>query len=824
MSTLSAFSLFAMIAALLNPRPQPNGSELARDLERLQETARVLYVAAHPDDENTQLLGFMANDRGWRAAYLSLTRGEGGQNAIGDELVHGLGLIRTWELLTARGSDGAEQWMSRQRDFGYSKSAEETLNVWGEEESLGDVVWVIRSYRPDVVVTRFPETGSTHGHHLASAQLARRAFALAGDHSAYPDQLEGPDAVEPWQPTRLLYNVPLRWMGGEIQPEWYTVDLGAYDPLLGLSYGELAAQSRSLHRSQAFGSASRRGEDVEAFELLEGTTPADEDPFADIQSGWQFIDGGDDIAEHLNDALDAFDVRNPTTSIDSMLRAYRAADDLPEAHQQRVQADIATWVAAAAGIWIDARVDEPFVTPGQDVPVTIQVASRLGDGWSIDAIALNNQPVSNETIPLAANALYEHAATLSIPEDARIGVPYWMRETPTTGAYTVGDRALVGQPIDVSDASATLRLSLDGAPRNTDISITVPVRAVRVNATLGERVEPLTIVPPVFVAPASPVVLAPNGEPTTVNIDVEATTSGDATIRLDVPNGWAASPPIDVTLTAGERRTLDFTITPESATSAPATIHIVARANGRDHSWARQLIDYPHLPPLHLIQQATVAVTPLEWTPPTGTVGYIMGPGDAVADSLSAAGVSIQMLDDSTLATADLSAYQAILVGVRAFHTSEALQDHADRLWDYAEQGGTVVVQYQTNNRSQQLTQDVGPSAITIGRGRVTVEDAPMTWLPAATALTSGLHTLTPADTEGWVQERGLYFAESWDPAWTPLLSTADPGATEELGALLHHPHGTGHVFYLGLSLFRQLPAGVPGAYRLLANLIAFGE
>ncbi len=816
------FPTMFVVAALLNPSPLPNSMELARDLRSLQQTGCVLYVAAHPDDENTQLLGYMANSRGWRTAYLSLTRGEGGQNAIGDEFVHPLGVIRTWELLTARSVDGAEQRISRQRDFGYSKSADETLRVWDDAQALGDVVRVIRELRPTVVVTRFPEEGTTHGHHLASAQLARRAFAIAGDPEAYPEQLEGPGALRPWQPSRLLYNVPLRWMGGEIQDEWYTIDLGTFDPILGRSYGEISAMSRSMHRSQAFGRAGRRGPDVEAFEYLAGSVPPGEDPFADLGGTWNERAGGGAMGRLLAAALADFDAMNPAASIPTMIEAHIAASALPASEGQPMMRAIEAWIVGASGLHVDARVESAETTPGATINVTIEALAQASAGWNLQAISIPGLVESDAALPARLGLHEPFAATASvrIPEDAAITTPYWLRESSGTGAYQIADSSWVGRAIGTPALVATLTIGAHGGP---SIDVDIPVRALVVEPTLGERVEALRIAPPLELKSTVDVLLLPNGEPAELDIMVSANTDvRGGRVSVDVPDGWSVEPASRVvSLDAGQRSDLRFSVVaPAGAT--PADIRIVATVGDRQDSWTEQRIDYPHLPPLTIYSPATVRATPLVWNPIDGVIGYIMGPGDGVAAALQGAGLDLRLIDDATLESGDLDEYRAILVGPRAFHERTPLQTNAQRLWDYAERGGVVVVQYQTNNRAQALTQPVGPAPITIGRGRVTVEEAPIEWLAAADSIRNGVHTLSAQDFEGWVQERGLYFAQTWDAAWTPLVSVADPGEEPQTGALLLAEHGEGAVFYTGLSLFRQLPAGVPGGYRLLANMIAY--
>jgi LmbE family N-acetylglucosaminyl deacetylase len=828
MTILSA----GLLSGLLSPTPGASGAELGRDLERLGHTARVLYVAAHPDDENTHLLTWLANERGWRTAYLSLTRGEGGQNAIGDELGHGLGLIRTWELLTARQIDGAEQWIARQRDFGYSKSAEEALEVWGAETALCDVVGVVRRFRPDVIITRFPEEGTTHGHHLASARLARSAFEQAADPEICAHQLGGDAPLQPWQPTRLLYNVPLRWMGGEVQPEWFTVDIGGYDSLRGHSHGEIAAASRSSHRSQAFGAAARRGPEIEAFALLGGEAPAGDDPFADIPDGWESRPGGNEAARLLSGAISDFDARAPAASIPVLMRAHDAADALAQRDREELQTAIARWVVSAAGIFVDARAAVPMASPGSAVDIDLEVIARGADGWQLRSARLVSATASNHAPAIDAPIVVEGidgaldrneprraTVTATISADAPASAPYWLDGDVTDGAYALEDPALLGRAVGDPPLVAEVVLDLGGA----SLPVHVPVRFVSVDPTLGERVQPFEIVPPVELRPTRDVLLLSAGDTARVEAVVEAGTAVDgAVISVTVTEGWRVEPDAQrLTLEAGERAVVAFDVT---APSAAGTTQLVFAANvdGRTWSQYRQPVDYPHLPPLQLPVSSSVAASALDWTAPTGTIGYIVGASDAVGDALVAAGLDVRVLDDAAIAGADLDAFDAILVGPRAFNDRAALAAHADRLWDYAARGGNVIVQYQTNNRLQQLPVPPGPVPVEIGRGRVTNERAPMRWLPEADRVRNSPNALSDADFEQWVQERGLYFASEWDDRWVPLLAVADPGEEEQLGALLVTHHGDGAVFYTGLSLFRQLPAGVPGAFRLLANLIEY--
>jgi LmbE family N-acetylglucosaminyl deacetylase len=804
------------LASLFGVFGHQSASDIAVELDRLQTNGRVLYVAAHPDDENTQLLAYLASETGYRTAYLSMTRGDGGQNLIGTEQRDGLGVIRTWELLAARNTDRAEQFIATMRDFGYSKSAEEALRVWGEERALRDAVWVVRHFRPHAIITRFPEEGETHGHHLASARLARQAYTLAADPTAYPEQLEFADV---WDTPRLMHNVPTWYMEpADVDPNWVTVDVGAYNPLIGESYGEISATSRSMHRSQGFGQTSVRGEDIEYLAPLEGTFPDDistlnGDPLAGLDVHWE---GMGDMAELLAAARDAYDPRNPETIIPALAVAMREAAALPDEQLAATTTTrLAEMIAACDGLFLDVRAPGAALPVGSPTELTWTVTSRRGATTAIqgvrvrDASASISDGVVQENVPLSG--------TFSVTADQdTMRSHYWLHPDATDSHDNIDDYSLVGDPIGSRDWSAEIDLVIDGNP----ITLVRPVRTVATDRVLGERVRPVQTTPPVAVTPVAAVVMTNAGTPAAVELDVEAfIDTDDAVVRLQMPAGWTSSPTeIPMALAAGGKARVRFEV------SAPAGADVssltpTVNVGGDDWAWQAQLINYEHIPVQWMVTPATVAVTPLQAAPYEGVVGYIHGPGDLVAESLRGIGVEVRDVSIDQITAEGLDGLTALMVGIRAFNTQPELHALIPTITEWVEGGGIFIVQYQTSGWRSPLTDALGPDALTIGRGRVTDEFAEIRLLEDDVIFRLP-NALTEADFAGWVQERGLYFGQDWADSWVPLMGIADQGEEELQGALLMNAVGDGRAYYCGLSLFRQLPAGVPGAYRLLLNML----
>jgi LmbE family N-acetylglucosaminyl deacetylase len=792
-----------------------DAGHLAHAVDRIGVTARVLFVAAHPDDENTRLLGYLANARHVTVAYLSMTRGGGGQNLIGREQAELLDVVRTEELLSARRIDGAQQRFTRMRDFGYSKSAKETLETWGHDEALADVVWVVRTFQPDIIVTRSDEKPPNHGHHTAAAILAREAFAAAADPQRFPGQLAA--GAKTWQATRLVFNVPN--FRDEPPPEGaLTLDVGGYDTRLGMSYGELAALSRSQHQSQGFGVSGERGSMIERFVNLAGPA-AKSDVLDDIPLGWdRFAESGSAVGRAIDDARSKLSRDEPERALPALLAALAGLDALPDVPRVRdARLAIERVIAAVSGLFARATSPRPAVVPGQKVEVDVEVVLRRPVDVKLTRLAFPDGEAQDVTAPLVPNAKQIIKHDVAVAADAAISIPYWLAEPATPGHQTVAETRLIGDPRQPAPLRVAATFEASGRAFHLDL----PVEFASTDPVRGERLRETLVVPPATVTPTRDAAMSVQGKPAPVVLRVRAGADGvKGRVILPVPSGWRVEPDaVPLALAkAGDEATVRFAVTP--AGTAAAVLRPAVEIDGRAWSFRENLIDYPHIPVQLVLQSAQVRVVPLDAQVPHGVIGYVEGSGDTVADDLSHLGIRVELLDDEALRSSDLSRFQAIVVGIRAYNTRDTLRSQHDRLMRYVENGGTVVVQYNTQSRLGPLEGRIGPFPLEVGRGRVTEERAPMTVLAPGHELLTKPHRIDAKDFEGWIQERGLYYASTWDDRYTPIFAAADEGEEPLKGALLFAKHGKGRYVYTGLAFFRQLPAGVPGAYRLFLNLI----
>lgn len=811
--------------------PVRDAADLQKQLERLQTVGSVLYIAAHPDDENTAVLATLSKGRNLRTAYLALTRGGGGQDLIGPELGDGLAAIRTQELLAARRIDGAEQFFTSAVDFGFSKTAEETLRMWGHERVLGDVVRTIRAFRPDVILTRFPpDARAGHGHHIASAILAREAFEAAADPARFPEQLRA--GLRPWQATRLLWNHFLFTDEAPAPPPGsLTLDVGAYDPLLGRSYGELAAESRSQHRSQGFGVLAQRGRRLETFEAVDGR-PAKADLFEGIDLAWSRFPGTGAVAASLREARQAYRPDHPAASLPALLRTLRELRALPpevrvEPLVQAKAAEVEEAIRAAAGLWMEAIADRQRVAPGD--PLTVNAALLARGGAPLRAEALVLEAVRPEGIrvlerregaPLADNAPWKAAFTVAVPADTPLGQPHWLGGP--------GAEAWAGLP----ESPAPFRLRATLSTPDGPFEVIVPVRFRFRDPVLGERYQPLAVVPAALAAFTEPVQVFEGPAAKELRLRVEAGGAAvSGRLRLRAPEGWAVAPSEQgfAMAQAGETRELAFRLTPPAG---KASSEVRAEVDtGAGFSQARSLVrlDHPHIPLQTLLPEARLRVERFDLRHDGRRIGYVMGAGDEIPQALRRIGYEVDLLSDEALAREDLGRYDAIVLGIRAFNTRPALRTLKERLHAFVAAGGTELVLYTVNTgfpgiNAGMVTDAIGPYPFKVGKKRVTVETAPVHLLRPDHPVFHWPNELTAEDFDGWVQERSLYHAEGWDVRYTALLGMADPGEAEDAGALIVARYGKGHYAYTGLSFFRQLPDGVPGATRLFANLLALGH
>jgi LmbE family N-acetylglucosaminyl deacetylase len=819
-TTVIAAALWVTGAASANAMEAAmDAGTLAHELDRLASTVRVLYVAAHPDDENTRLLAHLANERHATVAYLSLTRGGGGQNLIGPEQGELLGMLRTEELLAARRLDGAQQRFTRAIDFGFSKSADESLAVWGREEILADTVWTIRSFRPDVILTRFDENPPNHGHHTASAILAREAFTAAADPQRFAEQLDR--GVEPWQATRLMHNLST-WRPVVIPENALAVDVGGYDPRLGLSYGELAAISRSQHKSQGFGRAGERGTILEHLVPLAGQAATD-DLFDGIDTTWaRYGEGAEPLVAALATARSSLARDRPEAALPALLEVRAALDSLPDDPRvvdARHAAD--ALMLRSIGLFARANAASPVAAPGASVKVELELVVRRPAEVRLVAATFPGAEREELDRPLRTEETFRQASSVSIPYDAPVGAPFWLRRDPHPGRYAVDEATEVDLPRETPPLAVNVDLGLG----ERVLLLRVPVVHAWTDRVHGERERRFLVAPPLTVTPLRDAVLSVNGAPTTLALRVRANRAVDnAILEVQAGRGWTTTPASQELSfgKAGEERVVEVTLTP--GIDAGATqVRPVLRVDDREWTWREDVIDYPHVPLQQVFRPAHVHAATVDLASTDGIVGYVEGSGDTLVDDLSHVGVRIERIDDATLLAGDLQGYRVIVVGIRAYNVRDALRRAHSRLVEYAERGGTVIVQYMTSTEWDPLPGPVGPYPLQIGRGRVTDEGAAMRPVAAAEPLLAAPNRIAAGDFDGWVQERGLYFAETWDERWRPVLALRDPGENEQQGALLVAEVGSGRWVYTGLAFFRQLPAGVPGAYRLFANLLEAG-
>ncbi len=801
-------------------------------LGKLGVVGSVLYIGAHPDDENTNLLAYLANHALLRTAYLSLTRGDGGQNLIGAEQGAELGVIRTQELLAARRVDGAEQFFTRARDFGYSKSPEETLRIWGKDAVLADMVWVIRRFQPDVIITRFsPELADTHGHHTASAQLALEAFRAAADPTRFPEQLA--HQLHPWQAQRLYWNRS-SWSikPGEDLSKFISLDVGQYNPLLGLSYGEMAADSRSMHKSQGFGVARTRGPIVEYFKLLD-KAPASPALAGSVLGGidfsWSRVKNGGAVARLVERAARQFVPATPYKAIPTLLQLDKALGSIDDVYWRiQKQDQVRQLVLACAGLFLEATAADFRAVPGGTVDVTATAINRSPAKFTLREIRF-----PDAAIPIADGALTSLAMkrTIRVPGTSALTTPYWLVAPPEAGLFHVENPELTGVP--ESAAPLTVEFVL-GAGTST-LTVRRPITFKWTDPVAGEQYRPLEIAPPVLVRPASAVLVSPNGEPRTLSVRLTAVAAPiSGSLRPEISAGWSVLPTsarFELAVNGDEKEIL-FRIQPSASAggqgSAKGVLHFFAEAGASRFSLGQTRIEHAHLPIQSILANADVQLVTFPLARKGTRIGYLPGPGDEIPASLRQAGYTVTVVSDVVLADAAPSQsaaafanFDAVVTGVRAFNSNPRVRAADAALLAYVHAGGTLVVQYNTNNRLSPLNTPIGPFPFEIGHERVTDENAPVTLVSPGHSILGYPNKITEGDFAGWLQERGLYFASSWDGRYQTPVSMSDPGEPALPGGILVARYGKGTFIYTGLAFFRQLPAGVPGAFRLFANLLA---
>ncbi|MBK9417302.1 MAG: PIG-L family deacetylase [Flavobacteriales bacterium] len=839
---------FPLAASAQRPPAQPNAAEILHKMQKLNVLGSVLYIVAHPDDENTKLIAWLANGKKVRTGNLSLTRGDGGQNLIGPELGDALGIIRTQELMEARRIDGGEQFFTRAVDFGFSKNAAESFEKWGKQEVLSDVVRVIRTFRPDVIITRFaPDRSAGHGHHEASAILAEEAFDLAGDPKAFPEQLE--QGLEVWQPRRLFFNGSTWWKKdladiAKNDPDWFSVDVGGYDPLLGLSYTEIAGRSRSMHKSQGFGAAETRGESLEYLKLIKGDRPplnssGSTDIFEGIDMTWGRVKAPSSIGIKSAELVTSFDVSRPEKSFDKIhsLKSIIASwvnENKPTHDGWRwgqIKSEALNDLASAcSGVSFEALSNRSYSSTFDTIEVKVTGFPRIRRelflstyGWS-SGVDWDRHSFGSKDTRLTDRI----DTTLRVVHQTVIE-PFWL-ERPHGNLYqTPSGHANI---IPVMIPEPYVALAFNPELDTTDYEHFYASSGILhkwVDRVAGERIRPVYVTPVASVIPKTDVLIATGGTQH-ITVEVEALTDSlTGQLNVTLPEGWGTTKDLKLVNIAmrNERQSFTFQLMPsENAKGGPVRFEFSGPKGKADRTLHE--IDYPHIMPQVYYTPAEVKLVPLDVKTTAKRVGYVKGAGDDVPQAMEQLGVTVEFVEPDAAKLEELLKYDAIVVGIRAYNSNKGMKELHPLLLRYVEQGGTLVVQYNTTPRFFSGASDfqidpatLGPHPFTIGRGRVTVEEAPPTFLDPKHPLLNTPNTITTADFEGWVQERGLYFASDFGTNYTPLIAWNDPGEDPLNGALIVADHGKGRFIYTGISFFRQLPAGVPGAYRLFANLIS---
>jgi LmbE family N-acetylglucosaminyl deacetylase len=805
------------------PEPAP-AAAILQELRSFRELGSVLYIAAHPDDENTQLLAYLARGRNYRTGYLSLTRGDGGQNVLGPEFGDELGVIRTQELLAARRLDGGRQFFSRAIDFGFSKDYRETLGFWDRPQVLSDIVRVIRTFRPDVLIARFsPQPGGTHGHHTASAVLALEAFKLAGDPKAFPEQLGG---LTPWQPRRVLLNIG--WWGRDakapVEPDLLKIDVNGNDPLTGESFAAIAGRSRSMHKTQGFDKFTGPGGPArpELFRTLDGE-PATKDILDGVDTTWNRVPGGAETGRLSDEAISQFNPQDPAASVPALLALRSRLAALPAdpvVEEKRRQLDHI--VQACLGLSVKTQVTQAEVVPGE----TLKLRSMAMVSSSVVPVRWVGVQYSGKTRPrgkavdLQSGKAATREATQKLSVDTPLSQPYWLREPHTIGMFRVNDPALIGRPENPPVFPIEQVFEIGGQ------TLVIPDEPVQIasDQTGGETRRRLEVIAPVSLKFASEVRLFAPGAARLVEVEVAAFRPGIAgSLRLEAPTGWTVSPATQpFRLSAvGEKAQLTFTVTAPPQPSS-ASITASAEISGCRYGSERVEIHYPHISPVLLQPPVRLKAVSFDLATRGHKVGYVPGAGDGVLEGLKQMGYVVTTLTGADLTAERLRDFDAVVIGIRAFNVRTDLAPQLPALFAYVEAGGNVIMQYNNQNGLQNLK--LAPFDLRLSSDRVTDENAAVTFLAPDHPVLNTPNKITSADFAGWVQERGIYFPNQWDGHFTPILACSDPGEAPLKGGLLVANYGKGYFVYTGLVFFRELPAGVPGAYRLFANLVSLGK
>ncbi|MEP7164065.1 MAG: PIG-L family deacetylase [Ferruginibacter sp.] len=806
----------SLIAVAQTPKTF-SSSEILLQLKKLNVLGSVLYIGAHPDDENNALLPYFANEKLYRTAYLSLTRGDGGQNLIGDEQGVELGLIRTQELLAARRVDGAEQYFSRAYEFGFSKSADEALKIWDREKILSDVVWVIRQYQPDVIIKRFPgDPRAGHGHHAASAILADEAFIAAADPNRFPEQFQY--GVKPWQAKRILWNT-FNFGGNNTTSEnQLKIDIGGYNALLGKSYGEMGGEARTMHKSQGEGRPRRRGQSFEYFLNTGGEAPA-----TDLMDGviidWKRINGGETIQSVINDIIAKYKPDQPELSVPALVSLHKSIKNLPfENWRNKKLAEVQQLIEACSALYVEATSSQQNVVQGD----TLKISFVFNKRREVNAVL---QHISIENLDTALSATLSTNQNLLINKNLVvankfISQPYWLEYPLKGGTFEVRDQLLIGKAENNPSFEASMLVNIDGE----DLVIKRPVQYRVVDPVKGDTYQPIAVLPKIELSYSNDNFISVNGAPAKAKVDLRSNANDSASYAVvqQYSKKWENDLPFFQYAVKDNKDGHRLSVFSPVTTEANISEEINLKTSDGKFDGYTKMISYDHIPAITYFPKAKANLVKVDVKISGKRIGYIVGAGDKVPQELEQMGYSVKILSEADLDDDNLKQFDAIITGIRAYNIYEYLSNKNEVLKRYVQNGGNLIVQYLKSNQIGQKRVVAGPYPFTIDAGtRVTEEDAAVSFLLPEHPVLNYPNKISEKDFEGWVQERSTYQAVKTDEHFEMPLGMNDKGEKQSNGSLAIAKYGKGNFVYASLVFFRQLPAGVPGAYRLMANLIA---
>ena len=816
------FFLIILINFNLHSQEENNiysSSSIISKLEKLNTLGKVLYVAAHPDDENTRLITYLSNEKKYQTAYLSLTRGDGGQNLIGKDLKENLGLIRTQELLEARKIDGGIQFFTSAIDFGYSKNSKESLEFWNEDQILYELVWIIRKFKPDVIITRFNEvSGITHGHHTASSILANKAFRISGNPDIFPDQLE---FLETWKAKRIFWNTSTRFfdLSKYSDDEILKIDVGLYNNILGKSYNEISSESRSMHKSQGFGSLKRRGSEKELFILTQGDK-YDDNLMDGVDVTWNRFGENNEIIEYINNLVNEYDPKKPYKTVNKLSVLYEKVSKIKDEDWKKIKLnEIKNLIKACLGLFFESLSDVSISSIGENIKVNFDAINRSPININLKQVSVFDEEFLIKK-DLINNEFFRFEKTIKIPESESFTEKYWLINKPNFGNYDVNHQKLIGNP----DNNFPVETNFIFTINNIEVSYTIPLLNKKNSPTKGDDYKIFNIGLPIYLNPKRYNELVVNSNSQTIEVEVISGKENlDATIYLDIPENIKYEPKyFDLSFKdLNEKKIIKFDLTLPETDSFKENIIVKAKYNDEYYERGIKEINYDHIIQQVRFPLSEIKIIKFNIKTKGKNIAYFMGSGDNIPSFLSLIGYKIDLLTLDQLSTDILSNYDALIIGIRAYNVNKKLIEKTKEIHNYVKNGGNVLVQYNTSRGID--VKDFAPYSFNISRNRTSEENSKVDIINKNHLALNYPNKILLEDFDNWVQERGLYFPINWSDDYETLISSNDSGEKPNHGGILISKIGKGHYVYTSYSWFRQLPSGVSGAYKLFVNLISLG-